>query len=63
MVAASGISGAGDVLEVPVVSRAIRWAEAMAPVSAEQIQQWLMTGAHALLQGLWGSAGPSWSGP
>jgi predicted PurR-regulated permease PerM len=52
MVAASGISGAGDVLEVPVVSRAIRWAEAMAPVSAEQIQQWLVTGAHALLQGL-----------
>ena len=57
MVAASGISGAGDVLEVPVVSRAIRWAEAMAPVSAEQIQQWLMTGAHALLQGLVGLSG------
>ncbi len=52
MVAASGISGAGDLLEIPLVSRAIRWAEAVAPVSADQIQQWLMTGAQAMLQGL-----------
>jgi predicted PurR-regulated permease PerM len=51
-VAASGISGAGDLLEIPLVSRAIRWAEAMAPVSAEQIQVWLLTGVHAMLQGL-----------
>lgn len=57
VVAASGISGAGDLLEIPVVSRAIRWAEAVAPVSAEQIQQWLVTGAHAMLQGLVGLSG------
>jgi predicted PurR-regulated permease PerM len=56
-VAASGIFGAGDLLEIPVVSRAMRWAEAVAPVSAEQIQQWLMTGAHATLQGLVGLSG------
>lgn len=57
VVTASGISGAGDVLEIPVVSRAILWAEAVAPVSAEQIQQWLMTGAQAMLQGLVGLSG------
>ncbi|HZP37836.1 MAG TPA: AI-2E family transporter [Methylomirabilota bacterium] len=57
MVAASGISGASDLLEIPVVSRAIRWAEAVAPVSAEQIQQWLVTGVHAGLQGLVGVSG------
>lgn len=52
LVADSGISGAGDLLEIPLVSRAIRWAEAMAPVSAEQIHDWLVSGAQALLQGL-----------
>lgn len=57
VVAATGISGASDLLEVPVVSRAIRWAEAVAPVSAEQIQQWLVSGVHASLQGLVGVSG------
>ena len=52
LVAESGISGAGDLLDIPIVSRAIRWAEAVAPVTAEQIQGWLVSGAHALLQGL-----------
>jgi predicted PurR-regulated permease PerM len=52
LVAAAGISGAGDLLEIPLVSRAIRWAEAMAPVSAEQVHGWLVSGAQALLQGL-----------
>jgi len=52
LVADSGISGAGDVLDIPIVSRAIRWAEAVAPVDAQQIHGWLMTGLQALLQGL-----------
>jgi predicted PurR-regulated permease PerM len=52
LVAESGISGAGDLLEVPIVSQAIRWAEAMTPVSADQIHDWLVSGAQALLQGL-----------
>ena len=52
LVADSGISGAEDLLEIPIVSRAIRWAEALAPVSAEQIHGWLMSGLQALLQGL-----------
>jgi predicted PurR-regulated permease PerM len=52
LVAESGISGAGDLLEIPIVSRAIRWAEALAPVDAEQIHGWLMSGLQSLLQGL-----------
>lgn len=52
LVAASGISGAGDVLDIPIVSRAIGWVEAVAPVDAVQIQGWLMSGAQTLLQGL-----------
>jgi len=57
LVAGSGISGAGDVLDIPIVSRGVRWAEAVAPVSAEQIQGWLMSGAQTLLQGLVGLSG------
>jgi len=52
MVADSGISGAGDLLEVPTVSRAIRWASSVAPVDAEQLHGWLMSGLQTLLQGL-----------
>jgi predicted PurR-regulated permease PerM len=52
LVAESGISGAGDLLDIPIVSRAIRWAEALAPVDAEQIHGWLMSGLQSLLQGL-----------
>jgi predicted PurR-regulated permease PerM len=52
LVAESGIAGAGDLLEIPIVSRVIRWAETMAPVSADQIHDWLASGAQALLQGL-----------
>jgi predicted PurR-regulated permease PerM len=52
LVAESGISGARDLLGIPIVSRAILWASAVAPVSPEQIQVWLMTGARTLVQGL-----------
>lgn len=52
LVAESGIQGAGDVLDIPIVSRAIRWAEAVAPVDAAQVHGWLVSGAQALLQGL-----------
>jgi len=52
LVAESGIAGAGDLLEIPLVSRVIRWVETMAPVSADQIHDWLASGAQALLQGL-----------
>jgi predicted PurR-regulated permease PerM len=52
VVADSGISGAGDVLDIPIVSRAIRWVEAVSPVDAQQIHGWLVSGAQALLQGL-----------
>jgi predicted PurR-regulated permease PerM len=52
LVADSGISGAGDVLDIPIVSRALRWVEAVAPIDAQQIHGWLVSGAQALLQGL-----------
>jgi predicted PurR-regulated permease PerM len=52
MVADSGISGAGDLLDIPIVSRAIRWASSVAPVDAEQLHGWLMSGLQTLLQGL-----------
>jgi predicted PurR-regulated permease PerM len=52
LVAESGIAGAGDLLEIPLVSRVVRFAETMAPVSADQIHDWLASGAQALLQGL-----------
>ena len=52
LVAESGIAGAGDLLEIPLVSRVVRWAETMAPVSADQIHDWLASGVQALLQGL-----------
>jgi predicted PurR-regulated permease PerM len=52
LVAASGIAGDGDVLDIPIVSRALGWAEAMAPVDSQQIHGWLMSGLQSLLQGL-----------
>jgi predicted PurR-regulated permease PerM len=52
MVAELGIARPGDVLGIPIVSRAIGWAEALAPVDPEQIDAWLISGAQALLQGL-----------
>ncbi|MGH7317187.1 MAG: AI-2E family transporter, partial [Candidatus Rokuibacteriota bacterium] len=51
LVSASGISGAGDLLAIPIVSRVIGWIEAVAPISARQIQEWVLSGAQALLQG------------
>lgn len=36
LVAESGISGAGDLLDIPVVSRAVRWIEAVSPIDAAQ---------------------------
>lgn len=57
VVAGSGISGTGDILGIPIVSRAVGWAEAVAPVDPAQIQGWLMSGAQTLLQGLVGLSG------
>ena len=50
LVAQSGISNPGDVFNIPIVTRAIDWAAAVAPVSADQIQDWLMAGVQTLLQ-------------
>ena len=52
MVADSGISGAGDLLDIPIVSRTIRGVSSVAPVDAGQLHGWLMSGLQTLLQGL-----------
>jgi predicted PurR-regulated permease PerM len=52
LVAASGISAPSDLLDIPIVSRAIRWVEAVTPIDAAQIHSWLTSGAQTLLQGL-----------
>jgi predicted PurR-regulated permease PerM len=52
MVADAGISGPGDLLNIPIVSRFIGWMGAVAPVDASQIHAWLMSGAQSSLQGL-----------
>jgi predicted PurR-regulated permease PerM len=50
LVAQSGISNPGDVFNIPIVTRAIDWAARRAPVSTDQIQDWLMSGVQGLLQ-------------
>jgi predicted PurR-regulated permease PerM len=57
MVADSGIQGPADLLDIPIVSRAIRWAEAVAPVDAAQIHSWLLGGVQTLLQSLVATSG------
>jgi predicted PurR-regulated permease PerM len=52
LLAGSAVSGPGSVLDIPIVSRAVQWAEAAAPVSAEQLHAWLVSGAQSLLQTL-----------
>lgn len=50
LAAASGVSGASDLLELPIISQALRWAEGYAPVDAERLRDWLISGAQAFLQ-------------
>jgi predicted PurR-regulated permease PerM len=57
LVAESGIARPSDLLDIPIVSRAVRWAEAQAPVDPEQVHAWLVSGAQALLQGLMAVSG------
>ena len=52
VVADYGVARPGDVLDLPVISGAVRWIEAMTPVSAEDIHGWLMSGGNALGQAL-----------
>jgi predicted PurR-regulated permease PerM len=47
-----GIARPGDLLELPLISRAVRWVEAVTPVDAEAIHGWVMSGGHSLAQGL-----------
>lgn len=51
------IARPSDLLRIPVVDRFIRWAEARAPVSAEQLSDWLVGAAKALLQVLVSTSG------
>ncbi|HXJ81062.1 MAG TPA: AI-2E family transporter [Candidatus Methylomirabilis sp.] len=38
-----------DVLRLPVIERLIRWAESVAPITAEQIETWFLNAAKAFL--------------
>jgi predicted PurR-regulated permease PerM len=49
---AYGIARLGDLRELPIISRAVRWVEAVTPVDAEAINGWLASGGNALAQGL-----------
>jgi predicted PurR-regulated permease PerM len=46
-----------DLLRVPIIERAVRWAESVAPVSAEQIEAWFVNAAKTLLTLLVSSSG------
>src|SRR5262249_32384005 len=44
------IARPSDLLRIPVVYQLLHWAEAMTPVSTEQVQGWLVSAATGLLQ-------------
>ena len=44
------IARPSDLLRVPVVHQFLQWAETVTPVSAEQVQTWLVSAAATLLQ-------------
>jgi len=44
------IARPSDLLRIPVVHQFLQWAETMAPVSAEQVQSWLVGAATTVLQ-------------
>ncbi len=44
------IASPGDVLTLPIVADAVRWASERLPVSGEQAQQWLAQGGQRVLQ-------------
>ena len=51
-----------DILDVPLLARAVEWIEAMTPVTAEQIQTWVLDGGKTLLAVLVGSSGQFFAG-
>jgi predicted PurR-regulated permease PerM len=44
------IARPSDLLQIPLVHQFLHWAETVTPVSAEQVQTWLLSAATALLQ-------------
>ena len=44
------IARPSDLLRIPFVHQFLQWAETVTPVSAEQVQEWLMSAATGLLQ-------------
>ncbi len=46
-----------DLLRVPVIERIVRWAESVAPITADQIETWFVNAAKALLGLLVASGG------
>ena len=44
------IARPSDLLRIPFVHQFLQWAETVTPVSAEQVQEWLMSAATGLLR-------------
>jgi len=51
------MSRLSDLLQVPIIQRAVQWAESVAPVSADQIEAWFVNAAKTLLALLVASSG------
>lgn len=51
------IARPSDLLRVPILEQAMRWLESVTPVTAEQVQGWMVEGAKRLLQYLVSSTG------
>jgi predicted PurR-regulated permease PerM len=52
LVSASGVSGPGSVLELPIISQVLRWAEDYVPVDTDRLHDWLISAAQTFLQTL-----------
>jgi predicted PurR-regulated permease PerM len=52
LVTRHGITGAGDLLRIPIISGAMDWAEAVTPIKAGQVQAWIVSAAQTLVQHL-----------
>ena len=51
-----------DLFDVPVLARAVEWIESVTPVTAEQIQAWVLEGGKTLLAVLVGASGSIFAG-
>jgi predicted PurR-regulated permease PerM len=56
------ISQASDLLRVPIATRLLRWVGSFVPISADQVQAWLVQNSRSLLLTLMGASGAAVTG-